>query len=179
MDNEYLRQMRYAIAFLQNDEAEMRRQVQSAAGIPGSEAPLQGLQADTDAYYGRLNAAREATRRAMAAAKRDGANESAALFLANGAVREALFGNSAEARQMAGEALALAPGRDVRTGAALALALTGDSAQAQKIADQLNGESPLNTIIQSYWLPSYSGHPGATPGRRQAGDHPAGGCVSV
>jgi len=153
-DNEYLRQIRYAIAFLQNDEAEMRRQVETAANIPGAEAPLLGLQADTDAYYGRLNQARQATRRAVAAAKGDGANESAALQLANGALREALFGNTAEARQLAGEALALSPGRDVCIGAALALALVGDVAQAQKIADQLNDESPLNTIFQSYWLPS-------------------------
>src|SRR5271165_4187401 len=153
-DNEYLRQLRYAIAFLQNDEAEMRRQVQTAANIPGAEAPLLGLQADTDAYFGRLQQAREDTRRAVAAAKGDGANESAALLLANGAVREALFGNTTEARQLAGEALTLSPGREVRIGVALALAMVGDAAQAQKIADQLNDESPLSTIIQSYWLPS-------------------------
>jgi len=153
-DNEYLRQLRYAIAFLQNDEAEMRRQVQTAANIPGAEAPLLGLQADTDAYFGRLHQAREDTRRAVAAAKGDGANESAALLLANGAVREALFGNTTEVRQLVGEALTLSPGREVRIGVALALAMVGDAAQAQKIADQLNDESPLSTIIQSYWLPS-------------------------
>ncbi|HVP55713.1 MAG TPA: protein kinase [Candidatus Eisenbacteria bacterium] len=154
LDNEYLRQLRYGIAFLQNDEAEMRRQVQSAGEIPGATAPLQGMQADTDAYYGRLNAARDATRSAVATAKRDGANESAALWVANGAVREALFGNSVEARQLANEALALLPGQDVRIAAALTFALAGDPAQAQKLIDQLNAGSPLNTIIQVYWLPS-------------------------
>ena len=154
LDNEYLRQMRYAIAFLQNDEAEMRRQVESASAIPGAEAPLLGLQSDTDAYYGRLNKARDETNRAVAASKRDGANESAALWLANAALREALFGNTTEARQMAGEALALAPGRDVRIAAALTYVLVGDAAQAEKSANQLNTDSPLNTLIQSYWLPS-------------------------
>ena len=72
----------------------MRRQVDAALSNPGSEAPLEGLQSDTDAYYGRLTKAREAMRRAVAAARRDGASESAALCLANGAVREALFGNT-------------------------------------------------------------------------------------
>jgi serine/threonine protein kinase/tetratricopeptide (TPR) repeat protein len=153
-DNEYLREMRYGIAFLQNDEAEMRRQVQSAAEIPGTEAPLLAEQADTDSYYGRLKKAREGTQRAVAAAKRDGATESAALWLANGAYREALYGNASAAHQMANGALALSPGRDVRIAAALTLTEIGKAAQAQKIADQLNVESPLDTIIQSYWLPS-------------------------
>jgi len=153
-DNEYLREMRYVIAFLQNDEAEMQRQIESAAGNLGAEAPLRAQQADTDAYYGQLKQAREATQRAVAAAKRNGAIESAALWLASGTYREALFGNAAEARQMANEALALSPGRDVRIAAALTLAELGDAAQAQKIAEQLNVELPLDTIIQSYWLPS-------------------------
>ena len=154
LDNEYLRQMRYDIAFLQNDEAEMRRQVAEAQSISGAEASLQGLQSDTDAYYGRLNKAREAMRRAVAAAKRDDGNETAALFLANGAIRETLFGNPAEALQLTSEALALSPGRDVRIAAALTLALAGDAAQAQKLADKLNEDFPENTLIQSYWLPS-------------------------
>ncbi len=34
LDNEYLREMRYGIAFLQNDEAEMKHQMQSAASFP-------------------------------------------------------------------------------------------------------------------------------------------------
>jgi ATP/maltotriose-dependent transcriptional regulator MalT len=132
----------------------MRRQVEAAPSFSGAEAPLQGLQSDTDAYYGRLTKAREAMRRAVAAAKRDDAPESAALFLANGAVREALLGNTVEARQLASEALALSPGRDVRIAAALTLALLGDVAPAQKLADQLNEDFPVNTLIQSYWLPS-------------------------
>jgi serine/threonine protein kinase len=153
-DNEYLREMRYEIAFLQNDEAEMRRQIESAAGNLSAEAALLAQQADTDAYYGQLKQAREATQRAVAAAKRDGAIESAALWLASGAYREALVGNAAGARQLANEALALSPGRDVRIAAALTLAELDEAAQAQKIADQLNMELPLDTIMQSYWLPS-------------------------
>ena len=30
----------------------------------------------------------------------------------------------------------------------------GEASQAQKIVDQLNTESPVDTIIQSYWLPT-------------------------
>jgi serine/threonine protein kinase len=153
-DNEYLRELRYGIAFLQNDEAEMQRQVQSAAEIPGTEATLLAAQADTDAYYGRLKLAREETQRAVATAKRADSVESASLWLANGAYREALFGNVAEARQLANEALAFSQGRDVRIAAALTLAELGDAARAQKIDVQLNADFPLDTMIQSYWLPS-------------------------
>jgi len=65
-----------------------------------------------------------------------------------------LFGNTVEARQLTSEALALSPGRDVRIAAALTLALLGDTAPAQKLAEQLNQDFPVNTLIQSYWLPS-------------------------
>src|SRR5208283_4532682 len=58
------------------------------------------------------------------------------------------------ARQLASQALAMSPGRDVRVGVALSLAEAGDAAQAQKLVDQLNAEFPLDTIIQDYWLPS-------------------------
>jgi len=154
LDNEYLREMRYAIAFLENDEAEMRRQVQSAADLPGTEPPMLDAQADTDAYYGRLRQARQETQGAVAAAKRDGALESAALWLASGAYREALLGNAAEAQALAKEALAMARSREVRIASALTLAELGQTAQAQKLAEQLNTEFPLDTLIQNYWLPS-------------------------
>jgi len=38
--------------------------------------------------------------------------------------------------------------------AALALARAGDVSQARKLADQLNADFPLATLIQSYWLPT-------------------------
>jgi serine/threonine protein kinase/Flp pilus assembly protein TadD len=153
-DNEYLRELRYDIAFLQGDEAEMQRQVRSAADIPGTEAALLATQADTDAYYGRLKMAREAMQQAVAAGKREGSSESAALWLANGAYREGIMGNTNEARNLAGEALALSSGRDVRVATALSYVEAGEATQAQKLAEQLNAESPLDTTMQNYWLPS-------------------------
>ena len=154
LDNEFLREMRYSIAFMQNDEAAMLSQVQSATELRGTESRLLSLQADTDAFYGKLKTARDATRQSVAAAKRDGANESAALSLASSAYREALVGNASEARHLLNEALTLSPGLDVRTTAALTLMEIGDTSHGQKIADQLNVESPFDTINQSYWLPT-------------------------
>jgi eukaryotic-like serine/threonine-protein kinase len=153
-DNEYLREMRFSIAFLQNDEAEMKRQVDTAGELSGAEAGIVGQQADADALHGRMQQARAATQRAAAAAQRDGSPEGAATWLANGAYREALFGNAAEARKLIAQALAVSPGRDVQIAAALTFAEIGDSVQAQKIADKLAAEAPLDTVVQSYWLPS-------------------------
>lgn len=42
-------------------------------------------------------------------------------------------------------------------GAALALALAGDAARAQALADELNKRFPLNTVTQSVWLPTIRG----------------------
>jgi ATP/maltotriose-dependent transcriptional regulator MalT len=87
-------------------------------------------------------------------AKRNDANETAAIWQAYAALREAEFGNVNQARQAATSALTLAPGRDVQTIAALVLALVGNTVQARKLTDRLSGDSPLSTILQRYWLPT-------------------------
>ena len=86
--------------------------------------------------------------------KRTGAAEMAGAWRANEALREAEVGNFARARQRAAEALALSDGQSVRILAALALARAGDTAQAQKLAAQLDQEAPGELIVQGYWLPS-------------------------
>jgi len=128
--------------------------VQAAADLPGAEAGLLGLQSDAYAVHGKLQQARATTEQAAAAARRDGSPEAAAVWLANAAYREALFGNVAEARRLMGEALAVSTGRDMQIAAAMTYAEIGDLPQAQKFVDQLNAAAPLDTIVQNYWLPS-------------------------
>jgi serine/threonine protein kinase len=154
LDAGFLHLWMYYLAFLRNDGTEMERQVAWGTGKPGDEDPLLSAQSDTEAFQGRLLEAREYSRRAIRSALRGGAKETAAQWQVNAALREAEFGNSAVARQGASAALALAPGRDVEVLAALALARAGDSAQAELLADALEREFPLNSSIQSYWLPS-------------------------
>jgi predicted Zn-dependent protease len=69
-------------------------------------------------------------------------------------MRQAEFTNPTFARRSALDALALAHGRDVRAVSALALAQAGDAFQAQKLAESLNRDFPLHTVVQGYWLPS-------------------------
>src|ERR1035441_6975482 len=67
----------------------MKRQVALASGKPGEDILL-SFASDTEAFYGRLNGARELSRRAAESARRDGSMETAA------------EGKSASARTMVG-----------------------------------------------------------------------------
>ena len=153
LDAGYLRLWMYYLALLRNDRADMEQQVAWGTGKPGDEDPLLSAQSDTEAYYGRLIKAREFSSRAVNSAKHADAKETAALWEANAALREAEFGNSALARNDVATALALAPGRDVEVLSALAYARAGNILPAQELVDKLNKEFPTNTLVQIYWLP--------------------------
>jgi eukaryotic-like serine/threonine-protein kinase len=154
LDSPVLRFLQYQLAFLQNDAPEMARQVAWAAGKPGVEDGLLAYEADTAAYSGRVAKAREYSRQAIASAERAEKKETAADYETNAALREALFGNAAQARQHVASALALSTGRDVQYGAAMALALTGNAARAQALADDLGKRFPEDTIVQYNYLPT-------------------------
>ena len=68
-------------------------------------------------------------------------------------MREILFGNAREARQRAVSAHHLSNSRDVEYGAALALALSGDSS-AQTLADDLEKRFPKDTLVRLSYLPA-------------------------
>ena len=143
----------YTLNFVQNDMAGMRQELTWAMGKPGAEDAALMQQADTEAYHGRFQKAREFNRRAIESAKRNDAKEMAAFYQARAATREALVGNSEQAHQAAIAALALSSGRLVTVVAARALALAGDATQAQKLADDLNHTFSLDTFLQGYGLP--------------------------
>ena len=154
VENESFLVARYVLAFLKNDTTQMEQLLASNVGKPGAEDLLLALQADTEAWYGKLKNARELTRRAMDSAQRNDANETAAAYKAEAALREVEAGNREQARTDAHAAVTLAPNRDVRSMAALALARTGDTAAAEKLAAELDQAFPLDTLAQKYWLPT-------------------------
>ena len=75
-------------------------------------------------------------------------------YQAAAALREVSSGNREQARADAHAALKLAPNRDVRVVAALALARAGDTEVAEKLAADLDKTYPLDTLVQRNWLPS-------------------------
>jgi tetratricopeptide (TPR) repeat protein len=154
LEYELLLQSRYWLAFLKGDAAQMAQLASAAMGKPGSEDLLLAAQADTEGWHGKLKNARELTGRAMDSAQHNDAKESAAAYQAAAALREAEAGNREQARAEAKAALKLAPNRDVRAMAALALARAGDTAGAEKLAAELDKAFPLDTLVQRYWLPT-------------------------
>jgi eukaryotic-like serine/threonine-protein kinase len=153
-DNYGIHEILYYLYFVQHDSTAMEREATTLMGVPGYEETALLREANTAAYGGQFSKARELTRRAVEAARRTDRDEEAALFEATGALREALAGNQALAKQQARAALVLANGRDVRTLAAVAFGVAGDSAQAGRIADELASQFPEDTVVQFVYLPT-------------------------
>ncbi|MBI3665968.1 MAG: hypothetical protein HY236_07045, partial [Acidobacteria bacterium] len=143
----------YTIAFIQGDTAAMEREAAWARGKPAEYYAL-GVQGDAAFAAGRLRAARESYRAASEMAQAGNEKENAATIIAEEAVREAICGNSRLAQDRAAAALALARTRNTIPQAALALALAGDSAQAQKIIDELARRYPSDTLLNAVSLPT-------------------------
>lgn len=144
----------YSVAFLKNDTTTMAACVKRAMGRPGVEESLLAAQADTEAWYGRFRTAGEYSRRAMDSALRNDAKETAAAYQALAALREVEVGYGDQARSDARAAVTLAPNRNVRAMAALALARAGDVAGAEKFVAELDRVFPADTLVQRYWLPT-------------------------
>jgi eukaryotic-like serine/threonine-protein kinase len=155
VDNYVFRMARYGLAFLGTDSGAMAEQQQWFAAQPEYEHFGLALASDTEAYAGHLRKARELTKRAVGSAIRADSKETGALWQAIAAQREAAYGNPAEARQTAAEALKLArTSQSVEVEAALAFAMADEKARAESLAQDLGRRFSLDTQMQSLWLPA-------------------------
>ncbi|MFZ0200104.1 MAG: protein kinase [Candidatus Sulfotelmatobacter sp.] len=155
LDDYILHNALYALAFVGLDSAAMAEQQQWFAGKPDYENFGLSLASDTEAYEGHQGKARELTKRAVDSAIRADNKEGGAIWQANAALEQAAYGNPAEARQSAAEALKLVPtSQGVEVEAALAFAMAGDMARAESLAQDLGKRFPLDTQMQSLWLPA-------------------------
>ena len=111
-------------------------------------------ESDTALYGGQISKASALTRRAIESAREVDEKEAAALYQAQGAVREALVGNPDLAKQQARAALALANGRDTEGLSGIALGMAGESTQATRLADDLGKRFPKDTTVQFNYLPT-------------------------
>ena len=144
----------YALTFLDGESGLSADQQQWFVGKT-EESTWLALVSDTEAYQGHLGKARELTKRATDSAIRTDNKESGAIWLANSAMREIAYGNAAEARTAAAQALKLAPAsRGAEAEAALAFAMAGDARRAASLADDLRRRFPLDIQMQSQWLPA-------------------------
>jgi eukaryotic-like serine/threonine-protein kinase len=154
MEAPFLSLLRFDIAFLKGDSAGMQREVAAAQGKPGAEDWISDRQALALAYTGHLQEARRWSHRASELARQAAHRERAALFETRAALWEAFFGNAPLAERTAKDALELAKNREVKYGAALVLAMSGDASQAQSLANDLERDFPEDTSVRFNYLPA-------------------------
>jgi tetratricopeptide (TPR) repeat protein/predicted Ser/Thr protein kinase len=154
MEAPFLSLLRFDLAFLKGDSAGMQREVAAAQGKPGAEDWISDRQALALAYSGHLQEARRWSHRASDLARQAGHRERAALFETRAALWEAFFGNAPLAERTAKDALELAKNREVKYGAALVLAMSGDASQAQSLANDLERDLPEDTSVRFNYLPA-------------------------
>ncbi len=154
LESDPLLNSRYSFAFLQGNSAEMDGLVTNAAGKPGTEEGLLAAHADTQAFHGRLRLSNEFSHKAITSALLTGGERMAVIWMLKAAGREAEFGNLAEAGRQANVALAIASGGAEKAIVALVLARAGFTAKADAIARDLQRQTPTDTLINDYWLPS-------------------------
>jgi len=144
----------YHLAFLKTDSVGMQRQIALAKGKPDREEGVANLQALALARAGRLGDARESARRAVHLASVAGNRERSAAYETAMAVWEAWYGHAAAASRTAIQVLAVDNGRHVTYAGALALAISGDTARAQTVADDLDRRFAEDTSVQYNYLPT-------------------------
>jgi DNA-binding winged helix-turn-helix (wHTH) protein/tetratricopeptide (TPR) repeat protein len=146
--------LRYDIAFLKTDEAEMNRVATLAQQTSGAQDWVAYHQAFVSAYQGRLREALQMSRRASDLAQQAGHAERATLFATSPALWEGFFGNAPEAKRHALAALAQSHGRETEYGAALALALSEDFSRSEALANDLEKQFPEDTSVRFSYLPT-------------------------
>ncbi len=143
----------FGVAFVLGDTAEMEKQMAWSAAKPEGEDNFLAAKSDAEAYYGHARSAREFSKKAFESALRDDQKETAAQWKMDEALREVEFGNSRIAKQESAGARVLTSSHDTEILAAIALARTGDVAEAEKLANHLEKQYPLDTLVNNYWLP--------------------------
>src|SRR5262249_55882803 len=147
LDSPNMRYGLYYLAFLRNDAAGMTQQLSWATGKLGVEDMLFAAAADTAAYSGQLEEAREISRPALTSAERAEKKDVAAGYEAHAAWIEALFDSPVEVKQWAGAALLRSTAPRVEYEAGLALARTRQPIVAQKLAVNLSTRFPEDTVV--------------------------------
>ena len=157
IDSSGLRDDRIRLAFLQHDQPALEEQLNQASDKPGDyELPLS--KTEVEEYHGHFRRARELIEQALRMAPGAPSERRHQISLWQSGPRQSLWeaeaGDSARARQMATTALETMGDRDQAQYLALAFARAGDNEQARRMADSLDKDSPLNTLVQNYSLPT-------------------------
>ncbi|HSE37762.1 MAG TPA: protein kinase [Blastocatellia bacterium] len=147
-----MRRILFRIAFVQGDATTMKQQIESVNGKP-DEYVAQGWQAETAAFSGQLQKAREFSDRAFELAERRGLKVVAAQILVAAATRDALFGDCRMIKEQTAKALGISRSQLTMIPAGNALATCGEFRQTQTISGELVKRFPKDTILNRVLLP--------------------------
>ena len=151
--SEYLSRARFYIAFIERDEPTMQALLNAGKGKPGYEDRLGVEAAVAAAYFGRIAESERMFAQVIAVANSMNARESAAEHNAGLAFIEAEVGNTNSGRAYAAKALAISPNRSVKERSTMALARSGDNERAEQLANDLDSQYSVSTIMLGYTLP--------------------------
>jgi eukaryotic-like serine/threonine-protein kinase len=152
VDSEDISLVRYITAFLKGDQEAMQQAV--ARGRTRAEDVISYQQAFVEGYSGHLQQSRTFSQRASELARHSGRREAAALYQAGAALLEVMAGNQSEARRKGLAALNLSRDREVEFGAGVTLALLGDFARSQALANDLEHRYPEDTSVEFTYVPT-------------------------
>ena len=153
LDSPWFSIVLYVVDFLKRDPSGMDQQAAAAMGIPGVEDQMFFLESETAAAGGRFGKGRELTRQAADSARRAQEKETAAEYQGHNSLREALVGKTDWAKEDAQSAVTEIKGKHGEGFSAIALALAGDLANANRSIDDLAKRFPQDTVVQTQYLP--------------------------
>jgi tetratricopeptide (TPR) repeat protein len=142
----------YNIAFIHEDTAAMKQQVDWANARPGEYAHLT-WQAGAAAFAGQWQKARELSNRAAELAGQRNLQEVVGDIVSGNALRSAVLGHCQQSRADLARAAALPRTPNSLFTGGMSLALCGATAQAQALNDEAVKRYPKNTIVNEVNLP--------------------------
>jgi tetratricopeptide (TPR) repeat protein/predicted Ser/Thr protein kinase len=156
LDSLATHQVLFQLAFLRRDESTMAKEVERAKGTE-DEPFILAMRTNAQAALGKRKLGSASLRDLQASAKRLQMKGFAAGLTAAWGVREASFGNCANARDAVRESLRQLPKGQNRLFGAYALALCGDDAEAQRLAEATAKDQPSDSLIRDEDMPVVEG----------------------
>jgi tetratricopeptide (TPR) repeat protein len=146
------RRLSYLVAFVEGDPAVMERELEASLGIRTTNAAI-GWQAQTAAFYGRVDAAHEQFRRGIQRALQGGFQEVAAQLTMDDAEMHAVVGQCTAAQSEVAAGLALSRDNLSLEQGSRALALCGAAAEARNLSSELATRFPDATLTMKLARP--------------------------
>ncbi len=158
LENIYFHNCLFQIAFIEGDEAEMKKQLAWMKGQPDEYMALD-LQAKAAAFCGQMKKSKELSRRAVELAKLNKVRGVAAIYAVDRALIEILgsFDKTdefkSEIKNRIEKALRLEKNPLIFPRAVLALALGNLKPEAENLLEEMLAEFPKNTLVNQLWMP--------------------------